>query len=49
MSGPVIEGALVLRQMHGRNDAARVIRPVVEQLIGTYLTSVPETVGAGKR
>lgn len=33
----VLEGALVLRQMHGRNDAARVVRPVVEQLIATYL------------
>ena len=33
----LIEGALVLRQTHGRNDAARVIRPAVEQLIGTYL------------
>lgn len=33
----LIEGALILRQTHGRNDAARVIRPAVEQLIGVYL------------
>jgi AcrR family transcriptional regulator len=33
----MVEGALILRQTHGRNDAARVIRPAVEQLIGTYL------------
>jgi len=45
----LIEGALVLRQMHGRNDAARVIRPVVEQLIGTYLPSFRETVALAKR
>src|SRR5260370_1206490 len=35
----LIEGALVLRQTQGRNDAARVVRPAVEQLIATYLTS----------
>ena len=33
----LLEGAFVLRQMHGRNDAARVVRPAVEQLIRTYL------------
>jgi AcrR family transcriptional regulator len=33
----LIEGALVLRQTHGRNDAARVIRPAVEQLMRAYL------------
>jgi len=33
----LIEGALVLRQTQGRNDAARVVRPAVEQLIRTYL------------
>jgi AcrR family transcriptional regulator len=33
----LIEGALILRQTHGRNDAARAIRPAVEQLIATYL------------
>jgi AcrR family transcriptional regulator len=35
----LIEGALVLRQTHGRNDAAKVVRPAVEQLIATYLTA----------
>ena len=33
----LIEGALILRQSHGRNDAARAVRPAVEQLIATYL------------
>jgi AcrR family transcriptional regulator len=33
----LIEGALVLRQTHGRNDAARVGRPAVEQLMAAYL------------
>jgi AcrR family transcriptional regulator len=33
----LFEGALVLRQGHGRNDAARVIRPAVEQLLAAYL------------
>ena len=33
----LIEGALILRQTHGRNDAARAIRPAIEQLIASYL------------
>jgi AcrR family transcriptional regulator len=33
----LIEGALVLRQGHDRNDAARAVRPAVEQLIASYL------------
>jgi AcrR family transcriptional regulator len=33
----LIEGALILRQTQGRNDAARAIRPAVEQLIAAYL------------
>ena len=33
----LIEGALILRQTQGRNDAARVVRPAVEQLIRAYL------------
>src|SRR5882724_4930720 len=33
----LIEGALILRQTHGRNDAARAVRPAVVQLIKTYL------------
>lgn len=33
----LFEGALVLRQVHGRNDAARAIRPLIEQLIETHL------------
>ena len=37
----LIEGALILRQTHARNDAARVVRPAVQQLIGTYLPNAP--------
>jgi hypothetical protein len=35
----LVQGALVLRQTHGRNDAARTVRPAVEQLIRVYLPS----------
>ncbi|MEO6434956.1 MAG: hypothetical protein ABIP55_04240, partial [Tepidisphaeraceae bacterium] len=38
----LIEGALILRQTHGRNDAARVVRPAVEQLIAAYLRPCPK-------
>jgi len=43
-----VEAALIRLQTHGRNDAARVVRPAVEQLIGTYLPNARETGGAGK-
>jgi AcrR family transcriptional regulator len=33
----LIEGALVLRQTQGRNDAARAVRPAAEQLVRAYL------------
>jgi AcrR family transcriptional regulator len=33
----LVEGTLILRQVHGRNDAARVVRPAVESLIEKYL------------
>jgi AcrR family transcriptional regulator len=33
----LLEGALILRQTQGRNDAARAVRPAVEQLMRTYL------------
>lgn len=39
----LIEGALVLRQTHGRNDAARVVRPAVEQLMAAYLPTRPSS------
>jgi len=45
----LLEGALILRQTHGRNDAARVVRPTAEQLILTYLPKVPEPAGPAKR
>ncbi len=31
------QGALILRQTNGRNDAARAVRPAVEQIMRTYL------------
>jgi AcrR family transcriptional regulator len=37
----LIEGALVLRQTQGRNDAAKAIRPAVVQLIAAYLPGAP--------
>jgi AcrR family transcriptional regulator len=45
----LIEGALILRQTYGRNDAARAVRPAVEQLIGACLPNGCETAGSGKR
>ena len=35
----LIEGALVLRQTQSRNDAARAIRPAIDQLLRLYLPS----------
>jgi AcrR family transcriptional regulator len=37
----LVEGALTMRQTFSRNDAARMIRPAVEQLIATYLRPPP--------
>jgi hypothetical protein len=37
----LLEGALILRQTHGRNDAARAVRPAIQQLIATYLPAAP--------
>ena len=45
----VIEGALVLRQTHGRNDAARAVRPAVEHLICAYLPNGPDRNWRGRR
>jgi len=33
----LFEGALVLRQVHDRNDAARAVRPLIEQLLRSHL------------
>ena len=38
----LVEGALILRQTHGRNDAARVVRPAVELLIRAHLGTAPK-------
>jgi len=29
----IVEGTLVLRHVHHRNDAARIARPVIEKLL----------------
>ena len=49
IGGLLLIGALVLRQTHDRNDAARAVRPAVELLIRTYLPSAPERAGRPKR
>ena len=33
----LFEGALVLRQVHDRNDAAQAVRPLIEQLLDAHL------------
>lgn len=33
----LVEGTLILRQVHGRNDAARVTRPIVEALVDRHV------------
>src|SRR5262249_31607666 len=33
----ITEGVLILRHVHHRNDAARVARPMIEQLIERYI------------
>lgn len=38
----LIEGALVLRQTHDRDDAARVVRPAAQQLIAAYIHPKPK-------
>ncbi|HEX3356065.1 MAG TPA: TetR/AcrR family transcriptional regulator [Tepidisphaeraceae bacterium] len=45
----LIEGALVLRQTQGRNDAARAVRPAVEQLMNVYLPGALAGTGREKR
>ncbi len=45
----IVEGAFSLRQTLGRNDAARALRPAVEQLIHAYLPNAPEMAGPPKR
>lgn len=45
----LFEGALVLRQTHGRNDAARAVMPAVEQLIRTYLPGTAAPASKPKR
>jgi AcrR family transcriptional regulator len=42
----IVEGTLILRHVHGRNDAARVTRGMVERLVEEYM---PAGAGAGER
>jgi len=39
----LIEGTLVMRQIHGRNDAARVIKPAAAALLERCLASAPQS------
>lgn len=45
----LIEGALILRQTHGRNDAARAVQPAVKQLIQSYLPARAAVLADQKR
>jgi AcrR family transcriptional regulator len=45
----LIEGALILRQTHGRNDAARAVKPAVRQLISAFLPRASAAMGPGER
>ena len=38
----LLEGTLILRQIHGRNDAAQVIRPAVEALLERHLGALQQ-------
>lgn len=38
----LFEGALVLRQVHDRDDAARAVRPLIESLVASQLSSPPQ-------
>jgi AcrR family transcriptional regulator len=35
----LVEGTLIMRHVHGRNDAARFMRPMVESLLTEYILS----------
>lgn len=37
----LVEGTLILRHVHGRDDAARVVRPAVEGLVERHLPASP--------
>jgi AcrR family transcriptional regulator len=45
----LVQGALFLRQAHGRNDAARAVRPAVVELIRAWLPGAVETLRGGTR
>lgn len=45
----LIEGAFILRQTQARNDAARVVRPAVEQLIRAYLPGATDNTKPRRR
>src|SRR5213075_951816 len=45
----LVEGALILRQTQARNDAARAVRPAVEQLMAAYLPDAGGAPSVGKR
>jgi AcrR family transcriptional regulator len=45
----LLEGTLILRQVHDRNDAAAVARPLVERLIEHYVPSLVIREAASRR
>ena len=43
----ILEGTLILRQVHGRHDAAKLMRGTIEQLIAAHIKSPSSAPGAG--
>ena len=35
----VVEGTLIMRHVHGRNEAAKLAKPMVERLVADHLPS----------
>lgn len=42
----VFEGVLIMRQTHGRDDAARLMRPMIEKLVAEHLPATHATAAA---
>lgn len=43
----LVEGALILRQTHGRNDAARVVKPFAEFLLREHAAEASSSTKSG--
>jgi AcrR family transcriptional regulator len=44
----LFEGTLIMRHVHGRNDAARITRPMIERLIGEHMPGAGTPRGAAR-